>query len=210
MKKKLLLATHNQAKITEFTQLLSELPLELVTLSELNITEEVEEDGQTYLENSQKKALLYAQKSGLPSLADDGGIEIVALDYHPGVNSRRWVEEKGEKVRDEQIIAHMQKIAQNLPDDNRTAFFRTVISFAVPGGAIWSGKGSVKGIIAKKPSFNTFTGFPYRSFFFLPELNKFYFKNELTDEEMKHYNHRHIAFEKLKPVLKEKMSLSYR
>lgn len=204
MNKKLLIATHNPAKLAELKLLLAGLPLEVITLGDLGITEDVEEDGQTYVENSQKKALFYAQKTGLPAVGDDGGIEIVALNNQPGIHSRRWL---GYSATDEELIAHMRKIARELPDDNRDAFFKTVISFALPSGHVWSVKGDIKGLITKEPSLKIMEGFPYRSFFFLPEINKYYFENELTEEEMKQYNHRRRAFDKLKPLLIEQLGL---
>jgi len=204
MEKKLLIASRNPAKLTELKFLLSDLPVTLVTLEDLGITEDVEEDGQTYIENSQKKALFYAQQTGLPAVGDDGGIEIVALNNQPGIHSRRWL---GYDATDEELIAHMQKVSAQLPDDNRDAYFKTVISFALPSGHVWSVKGEIKGLITKEPSLKKLEGFPYRSFFFIPEINKHFFENELTEEEMKKYNHRRRAFDKLRPLLIEQLAL---
>lgn len=203
--KKLLIATHNPAKLHELSELLSDLPLELVSLSDVQITTEVEEKGTTYEENSQTKALSYANLSGLPALSDDGGIEIAALNNEPGVYSKVWL---GEHSTEEQLIAHMQKVADELPDNNRTAYFKVVLSLALPDGKVWSVMGDIKGIVAKKPFIQQRKGYPYRSFFFLPKLNKFYFESELTAEEQKQYNHRVIAVEKLKPLLKKELGLA--
>ncbi len=87
--KKLLIATTNSGKVGELKKFLSELPLELVSLNDLHITQEIEEDGKTYEDNSKKKALYYAKLSGLPAVSDDGGIEIAAFGEKPGVHSRR-------------------------------------------------------------------------------------------------------------------------
>src|SRR5439155_18492008 len=125
------------------------------------ITEDVEEDGKTYKENSQKKALFFAKKSGLMALSDDGGIEIAALNNEPGIHSRRWL---GYSATDEELIKHMKKVSRELPDDNRTAFFKTVVSLALPSGKLWSVMGTVEGIIAKKPFLKLSKGYPYRSF----------------------------------------------
>jgi len=203
-KQKLLIATHNPAKLHELSDLLSDLPVELVSLSDLGIHEEVEENGTTYTENSQTKALSYAKLSGLPALSDDGGIEIAALNNEPGVNSKVWL---GKNTKEEELIAHMQKVTKELPDDNRNARFVVVLSLALPTGKMWSVTGEIEGIIAKEPFIKAKKGYPYRSFFFLPELNKYYFESELTPEEQKKYNHRVIAVEKLKPLLKKELSL---
>lgn len=201
---KLLLATHNKGKVHELSQFLSDLPLQIVSLGDVGITDEVEEDGETYEENSQKKALAYAKMVGLPALADDGGLEIDALDGEPGVKSRRWI---GYAATDEEIIEHMKKVASELPDDNRVASFKTVVSFALPTGEVWSSFAQIKGVITEKPYMKLLHGYPYRSFFYLPELQKYYHESELPPEEMKKINHRYKAVEWLKPVIRKTLSI---
>jgi XTP/dITP diphosphohydrolase len=202
---KVVIATHNPSKIAELTPLLSDLPLQFVTLDDVGITEDAVEDGMTYESNSQKKALFYSQLANLPAISDDGGLEIFALNNQPGVHSRRWL---GPDTTDEDLIAHMIQVAKELPDDNRGAKFTAVLSLALPDGNVWSVDGSVDGIIAKKPSIHKMIGFPYRSFFFLPELNKYYFESELTPEEQKLYNHRVKAVQKLKKILRKELHLA--
>jgi XTP/dITP diphosphohydrolase len=202
---KFLIATKNKGKIKELSEFLSELPLQLLSLKDVDITEDVEENGATYEENSRAKALFYSKKSGLPAIADDGGLEISALGGAPGVHSRRWL---GYEATDEELINHMLKVAKELPDNNREAFFRTVVSFALPDGKVWSVKGEVKGIIAKKPLLKILKGYPYRSFFFLSQVNKFYHENQLSQEELKTYNHRYKAVQELKPIIIEQLHLS--
>lgn len=198
--KKLLLATTNKGKIRELSEFLSDLPVDLVSLADVGISDEPEENGKTYIENSQLKALFYSKKSGLPAVADDGGLEITALDGAPGLFSRRWL---GPESTEKDILSHMRKLAKTLPDNKRQAFFKTVVSLAFPNGEVKSFGGEIEGIIAKEPFFKYAVGYPYRSFFFLPALNKFYFENELTPEEMKKYNHRYKAVQKLKKVLQK-------
>lgn len=199
---KLLIATKNHGKIKELTNFLSGLPVQLVSLKDIGITDDFEEKGKTYQENSKAKAMFYSKKSGLPAIADDGGIEISALNGTPGVHSRRWL---GYKATDEDLINHMIKVAAELPDDNREAYFKTIISFALPKGNVWSVKGEVKGIIAKKPLLKTLKGYPYRSFFFIPEINKFYHEDQLSPEEQKLYNHRYKAIQNLIPIIKQQL-----
>ena len=195
---KLLIATTNKGKLKEITDFLSDLPLEIVSLSDLNIQDDVEEVGKTYKENSQTKALFYAKKSNLPAIADDGGIEILALDGAPGIKSKRWL---GKDSSEEDIIKHMTKVAQELPDNNRVAFFKTVISLALPNREVWSVTGEIEGIIAEKPYLKLVKGYPYRSFFYLPKLKKYYHEKELTEKEQKLYNHRYKAITRLKPII---------
>ena len=201
---KILVATTNPGKLEEIRNFLSDLPLEIVSLRDIGITDDVEENGISYSENSLKKALFYAKKSGLPAISDDGGLEIQALYGAPGVKSKRWL---GYEATDNDLASYMTKIATELPDNNRVAFFRTVITFALPDGTNHQTEGFIKGLIAKKPLATILQGFPYRSFFFLPELSKYYHKSDLTEEEMKLYNHRYKAVNKLKPQLKLALDL---
>ena len=205
MKSKLLIATTNKGKLKEISDFLADLPLEIVSLDDVGITTDVKETGKTYIENSKMKALFYAKKSGLPAIADDGGLEIDALNGAPGMKSRRWV---GVNSTDEKIIEHMKKIALELPDNNRKAFFKVVLSFALPNGKVWSVTGEIEGIIAQKPYLKLLIGYPYRSFFYLPKLKKYYHENELTEKEQKLYNHRYKAIQKLKPIIKKVLRIN--
>ncbi len=88
--RRLLIATTNTGKQAEFRRLLAPLPARLVTPDEVGLGLEVEEPHDTYAENAAAKADAYARASGMPSLADDSGIEVAALDWGPGVRSARW------------------------------------------------------------------------------------------------------------------------
>lgn len=197
--KKLLIATTNTGKLKEISDFLSDLPLEIVSLSDVGITDDIKETGKTYEENSQMKAIFYARKSNLPSISDDGGLEIDAYDGAPGLKSRRWV---GKNSTDEKIIEHMKKIAKELPENNRKAFFKVVLSLALPNGKVWSVTGEVEGIIAKEPKVQRVKGFPYRHFFYLPKIQKYYQNEELTNDEQRMYNHRYKAIRKLKRIIR--------
>ncbi len=199
---KLLIATTNPGKLKEISDFLKDLPLELISLSDVGIADDIKETGKTYKENSKAKALFYAKKSNLPAIADDGGIEISALGGAPGIKSKRWV---GKDSTDEKIIKHMKKIAKNLPDNNKKAFFKTIISLALSNGKVWSVTGEIEGIITQKPYLKILKGYPYRSFFYLPKLKKYYHEQELSDEEQKLYNHRYIAIQKLKPIIEREL-----
>ena len=97
----------------------------------------------------------------------------------------------------------MKKLTVNLSDKERDACFRTIISFALPNGKVWSVEGKVKGIIAKKSFLKQLQGYPYRSFFYLPKIKKYYHEQDLSEAEEKLYNHRYIAIQKLKSVIKK-------
>lgn len=202
MHKKLLIATNNPGKLQEISGLLKDLDIKLLSLKDVGILDDVEETGKTYSENSLIKAKFYVEKSGIPSLSDDGGLEIAALDNAPGVKSKRWI---GEDAFESDLIDHMIKISKDLPDDNRNARFKVVITLALPDGRYYQEEGEVEGIIADKPNLKHLKGYPYRSFFFLPEINKYYHENELSIDEMKIYNHRYKAISKLLPIIKNKL-----
>lgn len=202
--KKLLVATRNQGKLKEISKFLSDLKLDLVSLNDLGFDDDFEETGKTYKKNSQNKALFYAKLSGLPSISDDGGIEIDALNGAPGTKSKRWV---GKDSTDEKIVDYMKKVAKALPENNRKAYFKTVVSLALPNGKVFSATGEIEGIIARKPLLKLLKGYPYRSFFYLPEIKKYYHEYDLSEEEEKLYNHRYKAITKLKPIIKKELQV---
>lgn len=202
--KKILIATKNEGKFEELRTFLSDLPLNLISLSDLDIKEDVEENGKTYKENSRKKALFYAKISNLPTIADDGGIEIEALNFEPGIKTKRWF---GRETSDKELIAHMKKVAKELLDNNRTAYFKAIVTFALPNGKYFQKYGEVKGIIAKKPLLKHLKGYPFRSFFYLTEIKKYYHEDQLSEKEEKLYNHRYKAVTKLKHIIIKEMGL---
>ncbi len=201
---KLLIATTNKGKIKEIGEFLKDLPVKLVSLKDVGISQDVEETGTTYEENSRLKAVTYAKLSGIPAISDDGGLEISALNNEPGVQSRYWA---GPEGKDDAIIEKMKKVAKELPEDNRKAVFQTVITLALPEGSYWQVNGHVEGVIAKEPLIKVLHGYPYRSFFYLPEINKYYHESELTDREMKEYNHRWKAVNAIKSIIKEQLHI---
>ena len=82
---KILIATHNAGKLREFSAMFARTPFELVPLADVGIDVDVDETGVTYAENATLKAVAYARLSGLPTLADDSGLEVDGLDGEPGV-----------------------------------------------------------------------------------------------------------------------------
>lgn len=197
---KLLIATTNPGKLAEIRHFLSDLPLELVSLADVGITEKVEETGATFEENAILKASYYAKKSGLPTIADDGGLEIDALGGEPGVKSHRWIHGDRED-EDEELIAYALVKMKGLPRARRGAQLRAVLALALPDGTVDTAMAATRGIIPEKASPVRVVGFPYRSLLYIPEIGKFYNHNELTPDETDRYNHRKKALEILKPIL---------
>jgi XTP/dITP diphosphohydrolase len=193
--KKLLIATGNEGKFRDLQKYLKDLPLKILSLSDLKLKQNVDENGKTYKENSQKKALHFAKLSNFPTIADDGGVEIDALNGKPGIDSHYWAENEDE------IIKKLSELSKNLPKNNRGVVFKTVVSLALPNGKVWSIKEKVEGIIAEKIGGKRDKGYPYRLFFYLPKIKKYYGEKELTEEEQKKYNHRYKAIQKIKPLI---------
>lgn len=204
--KKILIATRNPGKLFEITKFLSDLPIQTISLSDLEIKENVEETGKTYRENSVKKARFYAKLSGLPTVADDGGIEIDALGGGPGPRSRRFFGKNGKEATDEEIIEEMKKLVKALPQNKLGAAFKDVITLALPTGETFSVNGQVKGVL-KDPYLKLLHGYPYRSFFYLPKIKKYYHESELTEDEERKYNHRYKAINKLKPIIRKVLGI---
>lgn len=126
---KLLIATNNTGKITEFRELLADSGIAFVTPAEINLQLDVTEDGATYRENAAKKALAFARASGLVSLADDSGLEVDALDGAPGVYSARYSPQPGAKDADRRafLLANL-----NYKPRPWTAHFHATIAIAKP------------------------------------------------------------------------------
>ena len=197
---KLLIATTNPGKFAEIKKYLSDLPIELLSLADLGIKEKVVEDGKTFKENAIKKAKFYGKISGLPTIADDGGLEIDILNGEPGVKSRRWI--NGIDASDEDLINYTLKKLEGMLLDKRGAQLRTVIALVLANGKVYTSEGVVRGLISEKPYEKRTAGFPFRSLLYLPEIGKFYHKDDLTPKENLKYNHRVKALQKFKRIIK--------
>lgn len=195
---KILIATTNPGKFSELKKYLADLRYKFVSLADLKITDVPRETGRDFLENAIIKAEFYSQKSGLPTIADDGGLEIFALGGEPGVNSHRWI--KSKEATDEELINYTLNKMRPFKGAQRKAKLRVVIALAVPGKKSVNSEGVIEGIIADKPSKKRIRGYPYRSLFWIPQFKKYY--DELTEEEHSKINHRKKALEKIKTFLK--------
>ena len=154
MAARVLIATRSAAKARELRELLEIPGLELVSLDELAIAGEIPEDGQTFDENAVKKALGYARLAGLPAIADDSGLEVDALDGAPGLRTRRFA---GPDASDEENNAHLLRLLEGVPPEQRTARYRCTLALAeqpVAGAVIATPRlshGTLEGHIALSP-----------------------------------------------------------
>jgi XTP/dITP diphosphohydrolase len=161
---KLLIATHNRGKRTEYRELLAGLGLKLLTLDDAGIADDVEENGATFRENAQLKALSYARLSGLLTLADDSGLEVDALNGAPGVLSKRYA---GEGKTDAERNVYLLQRLHAVPRAERAARFRCVIVIAEPNGTTHTAEGTCEGEIAFEPRGTN--GFGYDPIFIVKE-----------------------------------------
>jgi XTP/dITP diphosphohydrolase len=200
MKHKILVATTNPGKIAELKTMLT-LDVELFGLSDFDNIAEVEEDGSTFAENARKKALGYAQATGLWTIADDSGLVVDALDGAPGVKSARF---SGDKLKgdertliDHRNIAKVLELLKDTPEEKRTARFVCSLCLASAEKVLIETEGTLEGLITDREIGKN--GFGYDPVFFVPHLNKTV--GQLTAEEKNAISHRGNAIRKLMPML---------
>lgn len=192
---KVVLASNNQGKLTELQQTLSALNLTLISQSDYDFPEAIE-DGLSFVENAIIKARHAAHLTGLPSLADDSGIEIDALKGEPGIYSARYA---GTNLsRDENDAANNQLVLEKLKDiseKDRTARFQCVIAFlrSADDSMPLICQGTWEGKILDKEIGNN--GFGYDSIFYVPSHNCA--SAELSPEIKNTLSHRFQAIQEL-------------
>jgi XTP/dITP diphosphohydrolase len=191
---RLLLATNNKGKAAELHRMLDGCGWELVTPAELGLSLQIDESGQSYEANATKKALQYAQASGLVALADDSGLEVDALGGRPGVLSARYA--SLDRTDAERVQALLEEL-RAVPDEERTARFRAVIAIAGPAGRVETVEGTVAGRIARAP--RGANGFGYDPVFLLPDRDLT--AAELPAHEKDAISHRGVAARKARTVL---------
>jgi XTP/dITP diphosphohydrolase len=152
---RLLVATRSRHKLGELRELLHPAHAELVDLDDVGIPDEADETGETFEANAALKARFYARLSGLPTLADDSGVEVDALDGAPGVRTKRYA---GENATDEQNNVKMLGALAGLAPERRGAQYRCVLALALPeeagprdGIPVRFTRGRLRGRIAAGP-----------------------------------------------------------
>ena len=177
--------------------MLGDVPFNLVTLTQVGVDEEVEETGKTLEENATIKVAAYGRLSGLPTLADDSGLEVEALGGQPGPLSSRYA---GEGATDSQRIAILHEKLENIPEEAWNARFRCVIAVAWPAQQAELYTGECYGKIIRQPRGSS--GFGYDPVFLLPGLGKT--MAELSPEEKNQVSHRSVAARSAAAALKRR------
>lgn len=191
----IVLATHNKGKMSEINNLLSS-SYEVLTLDHFPNIKDIPETGKTLKENAFIKARTVFEMTGLPSLADDTGLEVESLGGDPGVYSARYA---GEQASYQDNCEKLLKNMMRVPKEDREAKFRTVIAYKDDNREL-SCDGFVKGEIAQSPK-GSF-GFGYDSVFYYPPLEKTF--AELSEEEKNSISHRGRALRKFLLLFNDK------
>ena len=199
---RLLIATTNPAKLAEYRILLRQMSIDLepMSLAEAGITHEPEETGATFRDNALLKARFYFARANLPTLADDGGLEVDALGGEPGVRSHRWLgpDKSTDLALAEEVIRRMEAVEK----PRRTARIRAALAliYKADGAAREVvAEDSIEGLIAPRTFPEVRAGFPYRAVLWLPERSCFL--GELGDEEEARISQRKKALLKLRDDL---------
>jgi XTP/dITP diphosphohydrolase len=191
---KVLLATRNAGKLAELRRMLADVPVEVLGLADVPEFPEAPETGATFAENALAKARDAAAATGLPSVADDSGLAVEALNGMPGVLSARWCGHHGDDVANLELL--LGQLA-DVPDERRRAAFICAAALVVPGGPETVVHGEWPGRIVRAPRGSG--GFGYDPIF-VPDGEE-RTSAELTPEEKDAASHRGRAMRALLPHL---------
>lgn len=194
---KIVAATGNKHKIEEIESITKKFGMNVITKAEAGVGDlEVEETGTTFEENSLIKAEAIMKATGMPAIADDSGLEADALNGAPGVYSARF---SGEGATDESNNAKLLKLMENIPDDERSARFVSVVTLCFPDGTVVAARGECPGTLRRSPRGDG--GFGYDPLFVPVGYDKTY--AEISAEEKNIISHRAKALGILRMKLKE-------
>jgi XTP/dITP diphosphohydrolase len=191
---KVLLATRNRKKLAELARILAGSPVSLVSLDDVPPYLETPETGLTFAENALLKAREGAANTGLPTVADDSGLTVDALNGMPGVFSARWSGRHGD---DEANLELVLAQISDLPDEHRGAAFVCVAALVLPDGREWTVYGEMRGQIVRVPRGSN--GFGYDPIFVADGYKRT--NAELDPAEKDAISHRGKAFRALAQLL---------
>lgn len=188
--KELILASNNAHKVEEIKSILEDYSI--LTLKDINYTEEIVEDGTTFEENALIKARTICKYSGKTAISDDSGLSVELLDGRPGVYSARYSKEQTDEK-------NIEKVLLELNEQKSKAKFVSVLALVKPNGTELTFRGECHGeIIFEKRGTN---GFGYDPIFYVPSLDKTF--AELSAEQKNSISHRKQSLEKFSQYLKE-------
>jgi XTP/dITP diphosphohydrolase len=189
------ISSRNPGKIREIRSICADWPVEWITAEgHEGPWPDVEETGQSYLENALLKARAMAESFGVPAVADDSGIEVDALGGGPGPRSARYA---GEEATDEENLRMLIRAVAGVPAAGRTARYRCVAVLAWPDGReVWA-EGTCEGSLVSKPRGSG--GFGYDPIFVPAGWDET--MAELSPEEKDRISHRGRAFRALRELV---------
>lgn len=210
---KLLIATRSTGKLREIRRILADVPgLEVLGLADAGIHYDPAEDDlephSTFEENALSKARYFQSRSGLPTVADDSGIEVDALDGAPGVRSKRFAPDAGVdgdglegQALDDVNNRHLVRSLQGVPPGERTARYVCVAVLLEEGSPPLTIRGEAPGVVVDDPSGSG--GFGYDPHVYDPTLGKTF--AEMSPEEKDARSHRGHAFRSLAAELRSRI-----
>jgi XTP/dITP diphosphohydrolase len=182
---RVLLATTNPHKIAELREILAEVPCAFVSPTDLGLSVTLQETGTSFEQNAILKALAFAEAAGLPTLADDSGLEVDALGGEPGIYSARWA---GEATPYPERFRLLAARLAGVPPAQWTARYRCEIALArpAPRGLFQVVTGQLEGLLVAEPRGSG--GFGYDPIFFVPALGRTV--AEMSADEKHRISHR--------------------
>lgn len=193
------LASNNKHKLIEIKTMLSGKFEDILTLKDLGIGIEIEENGTTFEENAYIKASAIAKMTGLPAIGDDSGICVLALNGEPNIYSARYAGEPcNDKRNNEKLLSKLHALETDGKQVDRTAYFQSIVVLCYPDGSYISGSGRTYGKIIDE--YRGSNGFGYDPLFLSDELGKTF--GEAVMEEKNTVSHRSRALKDLLEKLK--------
>ena len=191
----IILATHNLDKCKELQASFDDINIKVYTLKKFPEISDIIEDGDTLEANAFIKSRTVFNKTGIPTISDDTGLFISALNGEPGIFSARYAGENCSYTDNvNKVLIEMNKIDISV----REATFKTVVTYVSKDLELVA-EGSVKGIITKKPKGNK--GFGYDPIFYVPELQKTFAEMDINEKQK--ISHRSRAIDNLQKLFRE-------
>ena len=194
MKEKIVFATGNEGKMREIRMILADLGMEIFSMKEVGVNPDILEDGKTFGENAEIKAVAVWKETGGIVLADDSGLVVDYLNGEPGILSARYLgEDTSYEVKNQVIIDRLA----GAEGKERAARFVCNIAAVLPDGQVIHTEETMEGLIAETPAGSG--GFGYDPILYLPQFGKT--SAELSMEEKNKISHRGKALEAVKKEL---------
>lgn len=196
--RQILFATSNEGKMKEVRMIMADIGIEVLSLKDLGIKADIEENGSTFEENAIIKATEISKLSGMLTLADDSGLEVDYMNKEPGVYSARFMgEDTSYHIKNNEIIKRLE----NAKGAERSARFVCVIAAVFPDGEVLTTRAAIEGEIGYKEEGEN--GFGYDPIMYLPEYGTT--TAGLPPEEKNKISHRGKALRLMKDKLEAKL-----